>query len=260
MQDARSDSLGGGDVERCAAELGCVEGEDGAVEVLLEIEHVGGLCGLFAEVYYDAEAFLLLSCGVEVDGAVFSWYDADGAVRILLDGVENCGGEGVPVRLYFKRLEGAVGGAAFSLGRDIEAFFLADDGSLCELGVDIKSGEVEVGARAREEGRSVPLLVGIEVLCGDGGELDIVLSGEVSGRYFASGFKIFAVEVDSGKSETVYVLGVIGNGDEALFERRVTLSARGRTSIVVTPLAFWRGGVVEGEKYACVAGEIYVDG
>ncbi len=240
---------------RCEVELSGVEGEGGVIEILLQFASEGGICGIYGEMFYDADEFLLLSCGADAEEMVFSYYDCGGEVRILLDGVENYCGEGALVRFYFGRAEGAVRGGVFSLGK-IEAFCFSEEGGFSELGVDIESDTFEVGACRGAEERSVPVLSDIEILSGENGEVKVLLSGEVSGDYFAAGFKIFAVEVDSGKSETVYVLGVIGSGGEALFERSAVLSARGAASIVVTPLAFWRGGAVEGEKYACVAGGI----
>lgn len=253
---------GAGAIEEkdCAAEMTCVVGEDGEVEVALKVVCEGGVCGLLGELEYDAESFLLLSCGSDAEGVDFSYYDGGGAVRILLDGVENTVAAIVLVRFYFKRVEGAIGSAVFSLG-DIEAFYLSAKCELCELDVEVGVGSVEVGvvnAPMGADKKDLPVLTGAEVIRSEGGEVEIILSEIVGREYFAAGFKIFFVDLDSGEVDEMYIFGVLdrSGGGEVIFERRVEHGERGRFSVVVTPLAIDREGVVEGEKYACVASVI----
>ena len=238
----------------CVASLGCIERGD-ELEIALDVGRKGGLCGLFGELIYDGEMFLLLSCGADVDGGTFSWYDDGEAVRFLLDGLANCGEDGITVSFYFKRVEGERGGAVFSLGCEIEAFYLSEDGSLEQPCVEITSGEVEVCGvdRELEKGENEPPeLIDIEVIRGEDGKADVVLVGEASGDYFALGFKIFALELDGGRREILYVSRIV-SGEEKT-ELRADLSMRGGVSLVVTPLGFWRGGIIEWDREVFVFG------
>lgn len=245
VQNARTGEREDSVEARCEVEMSCVEGDGGVIEVSLGLECEAGICGALVDVEYNGDVFLLLSCGVDGEGLEISYADLGSAVRVLLDGAENCA-RGVSVRLYFARVEGSVSGGSFQVGR-VEAYRFSDGGILCALAADIGVSEVEVGGVAKAESVGASLLE-LEAVRGADGEVTAVICGVVSGGYFAAGFKIFALELGSGASETVYVVGVIGGSRGGIFERRVALSLRGNLSLTVTPLAYDRGEMSVGEK------------
>lgn len=232
--------------EVCAVEMKCGE-KDGIIELTLGFECGGGLCGALAEVTYDASAFLLLSGGFYGDGGlVFSYSDRGGAVRVLIDVAENRG-EKMTVSIYFGRVEGYVGGGSFEVS-SIEAYRFSDVGEVCRVEV-IGGRKGEIGeVKAAEEADDGGAVWISEVKCirGDGGLIAVTVRGGARQNFFAAGARIFAVDLESGRSEDLYAVGVIAN--DGLFEWHLPISFSGAVSLVVTPIAYDRSGAYEGEK------------
>ena len=231
------------DMERCEVRMMCIEKE--VVEVCLELLCDGGICGAVADISYDADAFLLLSCGIEeTEGVTFSFFDSGGDLRILIDGAENIA-RGVRVKFYFGRADGYYGGGVFR-ANGIEVYSLSDDADICRADADEESVCELVCEGRGDKSESVIYADSIEIIREGNGKVEVVISGHASDDFFAAGFKVFVVEVDSGASESFFVVGII-RGEET-FERRVSFTASGNLSFVVTPLAFDRNGAKEGEK------------
>ena len=224
---------------RYELQIESVEREDEIIEILLDLWCNSGICGVSVDVYYDSDSFLLLSCGVEnVDDLNFSYLNGAGAVRILLDGVDNHPSEKIRVTFYFAGIDGVVKGGVFE-ARGIDAYQVSGNGQVLEIEAGEGASCVVPGKEQYDDLERRVEVVGIDV---DGHEL--VLLGRVSDGFFAAGFKVFTVDLQSGKNESFYVAGVVKSSTE--FERRVTVNIEGAMVIVVTPIAFERNVIVQG--------------
>lgn len=229
--------------EGCEVRMTCSEGD--VIEVWLELLCDGGMCGAVGDISYDAESFLLLSCGIEeMSGVNFSFFDSGGDVRILIDGVENFT-RGVRVSFYFGRADGYSGGGIF-MASGIEVYAISELEDVCRVDADECAACELVCEDLSVDEERVIVVNGVEVERGETGEVEVVIFGCASGDFFAAGFRMFVVELNSGASESFFVVGVIRGG--GAFERRVSLTSTERHSFVVTPLAFDRYGTDEGEK------------
>ena len=230
----------------CEVRMACVE-KEGMIELTLGFECSGGLCGVLLDVSYDDEAFLLLSggfCGGE--GMFFLHSDRGGVVSVLIDGAENSDGK-MAVNLYFGRVEGYVGGGSFEAS-SVEAYRFSDMGEVCFVEVigekKCEIGEVKAAEEA-DDGGAV-WISEVECIRGDGGLITVTVRGGAKRGFFAAGTRIFAVDLESGRSEDLYAVGVLAN--DGLFEWHLPISFSGAVSLVVTPIAYDRSGAYEGEK------------
>lgn len=233
-----TDVGGGCDGDVC--EVGIrYEENDNEITLLLDLDCAGGFCGVLFGCNYNAEAFSLNYCQAEAEGMIFSYLDEYGAVCLLLDGTENC--TKARVSLCFKKLSESGG---FFFAEVVEAYRLSESGEIVALTIDMPNREIIV------EERKEPLPVCVldaSLEASDSGELCAVICGEISDGCFALGVKVFAIELESGQSETVYIYNVADRKRGGRFELRATLGLKGKVSLVVTPLAYSRE-TAEGEK------------
>ena len=230
------------EIDICSVELSGGEVENGIIEVALSLECEDGFCGVLAEIEYCREDFLLLFCGMDGEEMKCSFYDGDGCVRILLDGAENYAKE--TVRLYFERRDGFWGEGVFEAVK-VEVYRFDPVGEICSPDVDFIFPSIEIEKVGGEDAPATVSVIEVMLYRGESGETDLMLKGSASDSFFATGFRIFAIELDGAESESLEVVGITHGGQ---FEKRVRLTLRGSVSVVVTPLAYNRLGAIEGDK------------
>lgn len=214
--------------------------EGSLVEIIIKIDAIEGFCGALFSLDYDADVFSASLCEAYIEGMVFSYFDSGSRVCLLLDGLENSFGG--CVRLGFEGIDAVCEDAIFFMDV-IEIYRVGESGELEAVSADVREREIVIEAE-KKEGLCV---LDAELLLRDDGRLEVIICGEISGGYFAVGIKIFAIELESGRCEMIYVYEVRKSGDGEGYELRVPLSMSGKLSLVVTPLAYSRE-IVEGEK------------
>ncbi len=212
------------------------------LEVELKLLSDGGICALFAEIKYDDGALLYLG-GASECSLEFSSVDMGGAVRILLDGVENCENECVLARLFFCRT---------GSGESKLEIFGAGENSVLYLNCNNETETREIAFFGCDIGKGSPITDSEKVarltffeVKDHGGEF--VISFEVSGFQgcFAAGVRFFIVDLEGGGCEDVSVLGVIG--EENLYKGEYHISAKVNSAAVITAFGYDRFGEHTGE-------------
>lgn len=240
----RGDESGGVAEGECFVELFCCE-EGDVVEITLKAECQTGVCGAFAILEYSAESYALISCGAEAGGLTFSYRDGFGRIILLFDGVQEC--ESILVRFYFERM-GRENGGVFRVG-EFQAYGISDEAGLCEVFAEIVCGEIRVEGEGEEKERNA-WVESVILQRREDRKNEAVICGGISGDFFAAGFKVFIIELESFKYETVYISSVLASGEERL-EWRISTDFEGDISIVVTPIGYGRE-LFEGEKRVSV--------
>ncbi len=254
------------------------ESECGQITVVLRLSSEGGICGLLAEIGYDDELLVFLGCGLHTDNSgeengggemsisesraselKISYYEYDGKVRFLLDGVTNSERECALAEFYFGIREGAVGGIAFNLSAVGEDYVLTlrEDGKLRAVSAKLLSCTLSLASdEVKEEKPMLPILCrSMLYRRGDGAVLS--LSAEIfDGSCFAMGFKLFIISFDGAGAQGVTFSRVISRAcEEKNIRQEITIEQQSALSIVITPLAYHRGGYIEGEKTVIFIGE-----
>ena len=239
---------GDGSVGVCEFFLAEAIENEGVFEVVVSASAEVGMCGLLLDVAYDSDKLVLLSAGAECGDAVFSYFDAGGEVRLLIDSVYNF--DRAEVSLFFVLSEEARGEAEVRFS-DAEAMSLRG-GRLLELGVEILNREIGISCAVDDgaEDKCLPLLVSSGW---SGGRYHAVLSVAESSRegYFAAGAELFFVRY-GGVGEKIFVSRVIPPSGEGEVEISVPFDGEGLYAVIITPMAFKRGVATRGEKVVAV--------
>ena len=224
-----------------------LEGEErgGELEVAVCLDSSGGICGALLDVVYDADEFLLLSVGAEC-GLSLSYVDRGGAVRILLDGVENCDAECALARIYFIRRAGRDGTAEFFIG-GAEAY------SLCAEG--IVEAEITVGGGVYVGGTGADFCEGVELVSvsarlSEVGEVELGISLSAFGDAFSVGARMFFVDFGGGGECGEILVSSVGASRGGTVP--CGLGVRGACCVVITPIAYVGRRRIEGEKRVAI--------
>lgn len=231
--------------------------EDGVAEVSLMLDSSSGMCGLLAVLEYDESSLVLVSCGVaDVNANVFNltFRDDGGNVIFLIDGKQNSASKGALASFYFRLIDedsdrGQVTLLPISDGC---AFYLDIDREPKELELRISEDSVNVCDQDTCDivtDASVARLRSVSAELGVG-ELTLKIVGVVTGKnHFASGFKIFAVDMKTARTSTTIVARVI-NGEN--IELSVSVPFDKRVCIIITPISYNGREISEGEKSVSV--------
>ncbi len=229
----------------CFVEMLCCEDED-IVEITLKIDSLEGVWGVLAALEYDSESFALISCIGEADGLEFSHSDSEGRIILLFDGAQGC--NSLLARFCFEKKAGGKNGGVFRLGK-FEAYGFCECAGIYEMPTEILCGEITAVVGEEKKERNV-WVESVILERREDGENEVVVCGGTSGDFFAAGFKVFIIELESLNYETVYISGVLAIGEERL-ERRVLTDFDGDISIIVTPIGYGREAFL-GEKRVSV--------
>ena len=241
-------------------------GEDGIIELSLRVSSKRGICGIIAELEYNADGYFLLACGLgeelsSSDGDfVLSYAEHEGKIRFLVDGVQNTPPECTLAVFYFGSRDGADKTFEFFVGLpDREHAFSLSDGELerITLSADRCRGKIKPPSPSEEDSASTgelsnPKVDGITVKKSNDGSLALILSSSVADKSFAAGFKVFVLNVGSGESQGFTVAGVISRAesgsDEIRFWREIRLGDADVYCVVITPISYTRANEIAGEK------------
>ncbi len=226
--------------------------EQERIEVTLSLCGDRGICGAFAELSYDSDKLVFLGCDISDDKEksplTLSYLDRGGAVRFLLDGEENHGGESRLISFYFALKDGDYTRAEFKLSGVGERCVISvdDEGGLEVMDAVFPSCSIYLGDRGEI---LLPILTGCDIEEREAGFF-LIPSGKVcDGNAFAVGFKLFAIELDGGEAHGITVSQIILRGEgERDFTQEIYIGSRRNLSVVITPITYTSSGYREGEK------------
>lgn len=239
--------------EYAAVFLNCRPGEE--KNLFLEVILTGvGLCGALILIKYDADAVNLSRCerGEASTPLNFSFEAADGAVAILLDGVENCS-EGVIARLEFEVI-GEGDRAEFDVvSASDEAYRRCDDGDFVSVTLSFHGTSVEIDGDAEEPRAHVRYSFDGE------GTVAIEAAQCFSANIDFAGYKVFVAGLDGQENENYYVFCRVTGEKGGEMRHLIRLPTTGRRCVIVTPVLYDGRELTVGEKiavYVC-CGEVY---
>ncbi len=234
-------------VEKSAsARLVCAEISDATVTLEIFLGGVS-LCGLLAEITYDASKVSFASADIHAEiserGGNLSYTEADGRLTLALDCCHNCF-SGDMAELVFAFADPKDAETSFSLAL-LSAYAWEGD-ALVELST-CEPSAIAVSPKQTAD-KDTPTLNSVEIsVSGDSAVFSV--SGTAPERSFAAGVELCIADLSSLDVERVCAVGVINqNGDKSEFVRDVNLPAKGRFCVIVKPVSYCRTGAVCGRE------------
>ncbi len=230
-----------------SARLVCAEISDATVTLELFLGGGVSLCGLLAEVTYDASrvnfSSAKLDAAIEEQGGKLSYTDSDGRLTLALDCCHNLF-SGDVVELVFAFADSEAAETTFELS--VLSAYAWEGEDLLELS-PCEPSMVAVSATPAAD-KDAPTLRTVEVsLFGDVAVLSVF--GTAPERCFAAGVELCVADLSSFSVERVCAVGVIDrDGEKSDFIRAVELSAKGRFCVIVKPVSYCRTGAVYGTE------------
>ncbi len=216
-------------------------------ELALILSSAHGVCGILCELKYDENTLLYLGGGSECALELTS-LDVGGEVRFILDGIENSEAECVLARLYFKRI--GLGECCFELSGigETSAVYFNETGALINSNAVI-SGCTVIGNASSKPSVEVPKFESFE-LFERGGERVISFEVRVGNGNFAAGARLFLLDLETGKSEDIRVVGIVSSN--GIFKGEYILSGQKKIAISATALGYRREGEIRGERETAI--------
>ncbi len=233
----------------CAKENGirvsleCRMTETEEYELSLTLSSAQGLCGLLCELKYDENAFLYLGGGSDC-ALELTYLDISSGVRFILDGSENCESECILARFYFKRIGSGESGFELSCIGESSVVYFNEAGELINSNA-ILSGCTVIGNASSEPSVEVPKFESFE-LFERGDERVISFEVKVGNGNFAAGARLFLLDLESGESEDVRVVGIVS--PTGIFKGEYILSGQKKIAISATALGYRRDSEIRGER------------
>ena len=225
------------------------EGDETGIKVTLHLSSDNGICGLFASLCYDSESVVLTSCGIGegAESLVLSYNDNEGRVDFLLDGYENCAPCGALVSFYFTIKDSQTKSFDFSLelAQEISAACISEGGDVINVTPDASGCATTVFCDAPSTQDPPSTLVGIHAKR-ENGKMKIVLTARSAPSLLAIGFKLFAVDTVTARTQTVLVVAVTDGDTVNLCAELTDIS--GGVCVIVTPTIYSGRTVSEGQK------------
>ncbi len=223
------------------------ESEDGEIEIVACTSSQYGICAFFGKLLYDVDRMLFLGCEVGDIDLSFSYVDVGGEVRFLLDGVKNSEKDCILARFYFKRI--CRGNASFSISGACEDFALfIENGVISKLSPGLFGCMLEDKANGNKndavDQTFIPKLVKIDTFNRDGIKI-IRFQVAVGKECFASGARLFIVDLESGETEFIYIVGV--NRIDG-FTGEYSMSSTKKVAVIITAVGYRREGEYWGDK------------
>ncbi len=229
-------------------EMSTRESKDGNIEIDLMLSSKIGITALLGELTYSDKSFLFLGCGSEIMDSAYE--DIGGSVRFVLDNIDNSPPECVLATFYFTRI--GDGDGVFSLELESEAGCVLFNGDGVLISASPECPErITVQDKTNGDSSQIlpPCLVLLSLKEKDGARA--VLELDVSAPdCFASGIRLFAVDIESGESREYYVLGITDR--DRAFCCLTEIDLYKNTAVVVTAVGYKRSGMIFGEKRVIV--------
>ncbi len=242
--------------ENARLSISCTAYDD-IVEVTLRLDSNTGICGLFARLCFDPDAFILLSCGVSEDmkdSFNFNFTRTHGGVVFLIDSYENCSPNVRLARFYFKKTTAGSGEFDFRIvpASDRACYYIGKSNELCPIDIDVSKCQASIKLESiflHEPYIARPYIWSIRADFG-GKTVKLTVLGRVDGNdHFAVGFRIFTVYLDGASTESITVsrLGCIQE-----YEFCVDIDRQKASCIIITPMIYRGKQLIEGEKHSVV--------
>ncbi len=219
------------------------EAENGEYAVELVLQSTCGIAGFFGEVCYDENEFLYLSGGAGDNEMSFSSKNIGGCVKILIDGTKNSPGSCVLARLYFKRTAQGNGGMELRCDTGENALCFDENGEILPLSTEL-FGCVIKPPENEEKVNTVPVMKSLDMRL-DGEYMVISFTVGSKDGAFASGIKLFVLDLEGGEGESLYVVGVMDNGS---FSGEYKFIPYEKMAVTATAVAFDRKGELRGDR------------
>lgn len=241
-------SFGGNGLPICGDECGLVLDlySDGGelIYLTLSVEAERTLCGVLAELKYDADRLRLVSCSIaselSEESAHILCIDEGYSVRLVCDGEKNILA-GRIAELVFLRTDSSVDDIVFEIS-PIEAYFWEKD----ELLSVTLSGSAAT-LLPSDYYRSISVF-GAEIVTCDS-ETALIVRGRLSKSCVAAGFEVILVEFENSAFSSFCLVSVLPqSGGELEFSGSISLPDQGEVLVSVCPIAYGRLGYLRGER------------
>ncbi len=223
--------------------------DEGQSEVSLCYFGDVGICALSAEITYDGEELILLSCGAEDEKIKLTHVDTGGSVRFLLDSTENTAKECVLARFFFTSATGRGGELELSGYGEICALCFGDDGEPVSVSVCFFGGEIAMDERVVIK-EDLPRIISYKTYEDGDGRCIISFTVQAKDNFFAAGVRLFTVGLEDGGCGDVRIVGVVG--EDGVFEAEYSFEAAKNIAVSMTAVGYERDGEIRGERRCSV--------
>ena len=224
--------------------LSFAELDGGELEISLSLSSENGICAMMSELSYNEHKFLFLGCGS--DQLNITYEDLGGAVRFLLDGIENSSPECILVTFYFKRIGSGEGEFVLRKADDGDCLYFDDDNKISSC----KQGETEAcivkdPSCETSNGEISPRFTNFSLDRGEDRDAILDFLVEVGDGYIFAGIKVFAVDLNSGEYREYYMVGISRGG---ICSGQGVIELYEQTAVIITAVGYERSGMTAGEK------------